>query len=197
MNWRLWCLMAIIPIIDTRFSKTGSPVRWMNKHKYDSSSRTEKIVAWADALVGIREAGENKGFDVQRITSYAGLGDKGGFAWCAMFVYYIVRQAGVKADLIPKKGDCAAVRNWVNWAESKGRLRTTPARGRLFFWLGRNGQGHIGICLGGSVMGVFRTIEGNTNGGGSRDGDGSYKRTRTLAGLMRNHRFGFIDLEGL
>lgn len=189
--------MAILPIIETRFAKTGSPVKWLKKAKYDSAPVTEKIVAWADALVGIREVGDNKGFDVQRITSYAGLGSEGGFAWCAMFVYFILRHAGVKADRLPKKGKCAAVRNWVAWAESKGRLRSTPARGRLFYWLGRNGQGHIGICLGGSVLGIFRTIEGNTNGGGSRDGDGSYKRTRTVSGMKRNYKFGFIDLEGL
>lgn len=190
--------MAVIPWVIQRFEKTGSPVTWMDGVRYLYAKRTEKAVAWADALVGIREHGPNTGADVLEITEFAGLGKKGGYAWCAMFVYFVLRKAGFAADKLPPKGKCAAVRNWVSWAEARGRLRDKPGRGRLFYWLNKNGTGHIGICLGPSVLGIFRTVEGNTDGDqGSREGDGSYKRTRTMAGLRKMHRFGFIDLEGL
>lgn len=191
--------MAVIPWVIKRFEQTGSPVKWMDGVKYLYAKRTEKAVAWADALVGIREHGNNKGADVEEITEFAGLGDQGGYAWCAMFVYYILRKAGIAEKDLPKRGPCAAVRNWVSWAERNGRLRDQAKRGRLFYWLNDGGRtGHIGICIGPSVLGVIRTIEGNTDGEkGSREGDGSYKRTRTIWGLKRKYKHGFIDLEGL
>lgn len=190
--------MAVIPWVIKRFEQTGSPVKWMSGARYQFAKTSEKAVAWADALVGIREHGSNKGADVEEITEFAGLGDEGGFAWCAMFVYFILCMAGFSAEKLPARGKCAAVRNWVSWAEQKGRLRETAKRGRLFYWLNKNGTGHIGICLGPSVLGIIRTVEGNTDGEkGSREGDGSYKRTRTLWGLRRRYKHGFIDLEGL
>lgn len=190
--------MARLPFVEDRYEKTGSPVAWLKGGNYALAKVTEKVVAWADALVGVREMGRNKGSDVERFQEVAGLGKGGGFAWCAAFVYWILIRVEINPDLLPRIGKCAAVRNWASWAEQKGRRRDIPKRGRLFYWLNENGTGHIGICLGISVMGVFRTIEGNTDGeSGSREGDGVYKRTRTTIGLRRKYRHGFIDLEGL
>lgn len=190
--------MAIIPSVKKRFQDSGSPVKWLSRAAYEYLPLHHRALAWADALVGIREHGANKGADVEEITKFAGLGSKGGFAWCAMFVYYCLRHAGVRAGSLPAKGKCAAVLNWVAWAENKGRLVDSPARGRLFCWLDARGRGHIGFCLGGSALGVFRTIEGNTDGeDGSREGDGAYKRTRTMWGMRKHHRHYFIDLGGL
>ena len=167
----------------------------MTGDQYRKASFIEKAVAWADSLVGIREHGPNKGADVEEITRFAGLGNHGGYAWCAMFVYYVLRVAGLADTWLPSKGNCAAVRNWVAWGREKGLIVDEPGRGRLFFWLGQDQQGHIGFCLDdGDSTGKFRTIEGNTNGGGSREGDGSYKRTRTKGELKKHWLSGYIDL---
>ncbi len=172
-----------------------SPVSWLNDKQYLGLPDGHRAVAWADSQVGVREIGKNRGKQVLEYQAVAGLGNRGGFAWCACFVYWCCLKAGIDACCLPRIGKCAAVRNWVSLARKQGKVQVNPARGRLFFWLDSRGYGHIGFCLGGSVLGVFRTIEGNTDGeNGSRDGDGVYKRTRTTWGLRKYREYGFIDL---
>lgn len=172
-----------------------SPVTWLTDAKYSTAPLSERIVAWADSQVGVREHGWNKGPEVVGYQSAAGLGSKGGFAWCAAFVYWCCERAGADMSKLPPRGKCAAVRNWRVWAIASGLGASVPDRGVLFYWLNRDGTGHIGICLSKPKLGVFRTIEGNTDSGaGSREGDGVYKRTRTTWGLAGRHRFGFIDV---
>lgn len=173
-------------------------MRWLTGQQYARLPIHHRAVAWADSQVGVREKGRNRGADVEAYQEVAGLSRSGGFAWCACFVYWCLLKSGVRLNALPEPGRCAAVRNWVHWAKGMGRIRSQPARGRLFFWLDANYSGHIGFCLGSSVLGVFRTIEGNTDGGpGSRDGDGVYKRIRTVAQLRRHPSWGFIDLSNL
>ncbi len=175
-----------------------SPVRWLTDREFEGLPLGHKLVAWADSQVGDREVGVNRGRRVEEYQAVAGLGSGGGFAWCAAFVYWCCLRAGFAVCGLPALGKCAAVRNWVSLAESRGSLRPSAARGRLFFWLNRNGTGHIGVCLGPSVLGIFRTIEGNTDGeSGSREGAGVYKRTRTIWGLRGHAKSGFIDLAKL
>lgn len=172
-----------------------SPVRWLSDLSYAVLPGGHRAVAWADSQVGVRERGRNRGPEVQEYQAVAGLGSGGGFAWCASFVYWCCLKAGMPTCGLPRIGSCAAVRNWVLHAGTKGALVSSAGRGRLFYWLNSDGTGHIGFCLGPAVLGVFRTIEGNTDGeSGSREGDGVYKRTRTLWGLKSKARCGFIDL---
>ena len=175
-----------------------SPVKWLSHHKYSRLTLSHRAVAWADSQVGIRESGTNKGRAVEAYQAVAGLGTGGGFPWCASFVYWCLIQAEADPRRLPERGKCAAVRSWATWSASHARTGQVAKRGRLFYWLNADGTGHIGWCLGPSVLGIFRTIEGNTDGeGGAREGDGVYKLTRTLAALRKKHKFGFIDLEGL
>lgn len=180
----------------SELNRGASPVRWLSDSAYLALPRGHQAVAWADSQVGVREVGKNRGRQVEEYQVVAGLGSGGGFAWCAAFVYWCCLRAGFPVCGLPARGTCAAVRHWVALAEARGALVSSPGRGRLFFWLNRDGTGHLGFCLGPSVLGVFRTIEGNTDGeSGSREGDGVYKRTRTVLGLRRHFRWGFIDLE--
>lgn len=173
-------------------------MQWLSDNRYGMLPVSHRAVAWADSQVGVREAGRNRGRQVERYQEAAGLGTGGGFAWCASFVYWCMVSAGAPPDRLPVRGQCAAVRNWVSWAKGRGRLSHSPVRGSLFFWLDQHDRGHIGFCLGPSVFGVFRTIEGNTDGeAGSREGDGVYKRTRSIRLLKRFPQWGFINLNGL
>ena len=176
-----------------------SPVKWLTDSAYDLLPSDQRAIAQADSQVGVREAGgANKGQRVEEYQFVAGLGKGGGHPWCAAFVYWCLLKAGADPKRLPPIGQCAAVRNWRTWAKDTGRIAAEPARGRLFFWVNKSGFGHIGFCLGPSVLGVFRTIEGNTDGEeGSREGDGVYKRFRTVRGLKKMHRSGFISLTGV
>ncbi|MEZ5163294.1 MAG: CHAP domain-containing protein [Fimbriimonadaceae bacterium] len=182
----------------TTITKQSSPVRWLTDNQYENLPIAHRSIAWADSQVGVREQGRNRGRQVEEYQRVAGLGRGGGYAWCACFVTWCLIQAGAKWCALPKPGLCAAVRNWASWAEESGRLRSTPKRGDLFFWLDSQGRGHIGFVLSTWKLDIIRTIEGNTDGeAGSRDGDGVYKRTRTLRSFQKRHRNGFIDLSNL
>ena len=117
----------------------------------------------------VREVGNNRGDDVEKYLAFVGLG--GGYAWCAAFASWILGQAGFT------KFKSARVFDWVKWAKRTGRIQAKPTRGCLFAYLNPDGSGHIGFVTG-VKLGVFSTIEGNTNDDGSREGYKVCRRTR-------------------
>jgi len=172
-----------------------SPVAWLSDSQYKSARPSERVIAWADSQVGVREKplGSNRGPEVKQYLEASGLGQ--GHPWCAAFLYWCCLKAGRPASELPRKSKSALVANWRAWAVETGRKRDTAERGRIGYWVNANGTGHIFICLGKPILGVFRTIEGNTDGeSGSREGDGVYKRTRTMWGLKNRYAHGFIEL---
>ncbi len=172
-----------------------SPVKWLSDFAYAASTPAIKALAWADSQVGVREQprGSNHGPEVKEYLLSVGLPQ--GHPWCAAGAYWCCLKAGIKPSNLPEKRSAAAVRNWRSWAVATGRNRDTAERGRLGYWINQNGTGHIFFCASKSVLGIIRTIEFNTDGEeGSREGDGVYKRTRTMLGLKRRHAHGFFDL---
>lgn len=84
-------------------------------------------------------------------------------AWCAIFVSWCARQAGIDEGLLPTQAGCTSARNWF---KKKGLWREgghTPQRGDLilFDWDGDPSVSeHIGIVT--KVEGGYvHTIEGN------------------------------------
>ena len=132
-----------------------------------------------------RPRGSNAGPRVEEYLRSTGLGK--GFPWCAAFVTWCYRHV----DGLPSGfAGSAAVRVWASWAERTNRDRKDPARGRLFYQLDpKTGLGHIGFVAGLLPGGFFRTIEGNTNEGGSREG---YKVARRVR--HRSKVRGFIEV---
>ena len=65
----------------------------------------------------------------------------------------------------------------MTWGKRTGRVQAKPTRGCLFAYLNPDGGGHIGFVTK-VVLGVFSTIEGNTNDDGSREGYKVCRRTR-------------------
>lgn len=125
--------------------------------------------------------------------------------WCAAFVYHCHIEAGVSAERLPARHLAASTYQWAKWAAAHGRLRTLaranglPQRGDLFLWnaslsFGRvgptSGSGHIGfVCSATRDRGsasrleqaaqgrvLLRTIEGNSNADGGRDGTALIRR---------------------
>lgn len=84
--------------------------------------------------------------------------------WCAMFVSYVMNEAGVSTDIVPKFASCTA---GVEWFKERNLFRDknyTPKKADIVFidWdYGKgNGVDHVGIVE--SVDGdVVHTIEGN------------------------------------
>jgi surface antigen len=83
---------------------------------------------------------------------------------------------------------------WYDWAIGTLRLYGSPKRGDIFVWSTPQG-GHMGIVAQVFPDGSFRTIEGNSNDAGDREGYEVAERIRT--GLPNHKRRGFIRLEGV
>lgn len=165
---------------------------------------TALLTAGKEAQRGVTEqGGNNRGKRVEEYLRSVGLGP--GYPWCASFVNWSLEQVGVKVG--PDSGATIA---WRNWARQKRCLFTIadskhgapglraeearPQRGDLFGWTNRDGTGHIGWIaeVKRDLLGLkIRTVEGNTNKEGSREGD------RVLSKWRRpTSRYWFIRLVG-
>ncbi len=123
-----------------------------------------------------------------------------GNAWCAAFVYWCADRAAVETGLpnpLPKTG--GALEMWrrarraglpcVSAAEARARPALVTS-GMVFVMDHGAGRGHAGFVEGLS-NGRLRTVEGNSGGGGSREGTGVFALTRRTLGSVNA---GFIGL---
>jgi len=179
-------LLAMIPAMT-------SPVSYLTDEAYAALPVEVRALHQARSQDAVREAtGKNDGKVVAAFLAAAGLRIRA--PWCAAFVFWCLKKAGWK-----EKGPehPASTWWWADWAKRQGRLIKDPRkvrRGMLFVW-NRNGKGHIGFVLSEpDSKGRFRTLEGNTNSQGGREGNGVFGRTRTVAELKRYPIWGFIDV---
>lgn len=104
-------------------------------------------------------------------------------AWCAIFCWWVFREAGA-GNLIPKSAYTPAIADWFRARKQWGSV---PAVGALalFDFPGDNVRriSHIGIVEAVNRDGSIICIEGNTSpgtAGSQRDGGGVYRRTRKI-----------------
>ena len=128
--------------------------------------------------IGVRElTGKNDGPEVEMYLKTVGLGK--GYSWCSAFVKWSLDEAE-----IPNK-----INAWSPTAENKKniiyqarRFIAEPEPGDVFtIWFPRMKRiGHTGFFDGRQNETIIVTVEGNTNEAGSREGDGVYKKYRSL-----------------
>lgn len=141
------------------------------------------LIDYAASLVGIREVGTNAGPFVTKILNEIGLA--AGNAWCAALVSHTQRHVGIEDGPAHTRG---RVKQWFDWAKQNGRLvdASEAKPGDLVGWLNANGTGHIGTLFQTYFHSPdrskwkFKSIEGNTDGEGSREGDGVYFKVRKV-----------------
>jgi hypothetical protein len=148
-----------------------------------------EVVRQALACVGIREQGSNRGPAVEQIQREGG--GRPGDAWCAEFCAAMLgracRELGVPVPFrISPNVDRIGVE-----AQAAGRLNDAAqaAPGDLLL-LGRAAGGrpdyfHVGIVESSPGGGVLHTIEGNTNDNGSANGNGVYRKVRSIQPAFR------------
>lgn len=145
-----------------------------------------RLVAEAAAeYVGVRElTGRNDGPEVEYFLALTGLGR--GYAWCGSFAY----AAHVEAGVIPKPPPSAYAwtPTWFVGAKQipMGSIMPGDVVGIYFPSLGRIAHMAIAEERNGHTV---TTIEGNTNDGGSRDGEGVYRRYRKTGTLKAAARW--------
>ena len=166
-----------------------------------AASLATDALDFALAEIGTLEQppGSNRGPRVDEYIRAVGLHPSGGFAWCAAFVYWCFAQAARRAGKRnPAVKTAGVLAHWRD-AGRKEIPRITCAQavsdpsliqpGLVFIMDFGGGVGHTGLVVE-SAGGRLITVEGNTNGGGSREGVGVFRRDgRKLASVAP----GFID----
>ena len=151
--------------------------------------RIAKIVEIAERELGKKETRNNVGKEVRKYQSATNL-DPGAWPWCSAFCAWTLEQWLADPDNVKwlaLKGTTPArwrpktalAYGFIKWAEARPATcvilpdSAEPLPGDLVCY----DFSHIGIVKR-SLGDKFEAIEGNTNGAGSRDGDGVYLKTR-------------------
>ena len=161
-------------------------------------SLAKEIVRIAKAEVGVREIRDtNCGVRVDEYKAATWLNPKKGWAWCAAFVCWVVREAmastGVKQTKTFKRPRTAGAWDFENWSLEQDKTTNTkkPHGGDILpgdivvFTFS-----HIGIAVSSpNGEGIVKVVEGNTDAAGSREGGGVYLKSRHLSKIRSRIRF--------
>ena len=140
---------------------------------------SEALALAAESQVGEREEGNNGGAAVRKYQNATWL-EPGEWPWCAAFVCWSFKEALKKSVQVIQRPRTAGAWDFENWATKEGAELIKPARDVQV----RRGDivvyafSHIGIAVEDELCDLVETVEGNTNTGGDREGDGVYRKTR-------------------
>lgn len=151
-------------------------------------SRANKIVGIAGSYVGIIEKPNNQGFwnaAFQKLM--IGVGFYLGAAWCAFFVKLVFVQAyadNVGLVAVIKNCFTGGALDTYSRVKANGTFATglTPKYGAIAVCqLGKTTKGHMWIVSDVDLAtNTQKTIEGNTNASGSREGNCVARKLRTI-----------------
>lgn len=148
-----------------------------------------KSLDLAAQYLGVQEVTPNDSPVLKAMRAGLGLPDEP-MSWCGVFVSWILARAycapgaSLRQFLTHELGFQSpfyleSTRDWLAQAKTLRITTLAPDPGDLFILTNGLGQAHhIGFVTTSPVSGNFGTIEGNTNAGGSVNGDGVYRRER-------------------
>jgi hypothetical protein len=158
----------------------------------------QKIVELARREVGVEEIdGTNCGPRVNEYKAATWLPANKAWPWCAAFVCWLIREAmaatGIKETATFKRPRTAGAWDFENWSLAQDGTTQTrkPHRGDI-----QPGDiviftfSHIGIATSSpDADGFIQTIEGNTDGQGSREGGAVLAKKRHISRIRSRIRF--------
>lgn len=163
------------------------------------------IVEIAKKYIGQKEKPGNQGFVdpefEKKMVNIAGF--RRSEAWCVYFAELVLKEAYPdKLKLIDKYISPSSQTTYNQFAKATEgpRVTETPEVGALMIMQRmENGKGtihgHAGIVIEVLSNGLFKTVEGNTNAGGSREGDSVQEKLRSLKKVQNGLQVrGFIIL---
>jgi|ERR1019366_202397 hypothetical protein len=170
---------------------------------------TSGVIKIAESLLYIREkTGNNDHPMIDKMLDYLGLPHH--LSWCLAFCLWCFHSA-FNPMPYPKIARCSTFLERVESQPWKyevfssedvawGIKKVTPGTIMIFSHSKVNGKnnwnGHAALVMEQVNPRLFKTIEGNTNAAGSREGDGVYKKTRTpKQGTMLLE--GFVRVKGV
>lgn len=154
----------------------------------------EKLVALAQLEIGVEEVdGTNCGVRVDQYKSATNLPPHESWPWCAAFIDWLVREA-VRTDgpytfARPTTAGAWNLENWSKEQDNSTHTLRNPGNdvkaGDIVIFK----FSHVGLCLRGAEAGRIRTVEGNTDAAGSREGGGVFEKSRALDSIKTRIRF--------
>ena len=154
----------------------------------------DKLVSLARNEIGVEEVdGSNCGVRVDTYKSATNLPPHEAWPWCAAFVCWLVREA-VRTDgpytfARPTTAGAWDFENWSKKQDNSTHTLRTPGNdikaGDIVIFK----FSHIGLCVRSAEAGRIRTVEGNTDAAGSREGGGVFEKSRALDSIKTRIRF--------
>lgn len=145
----------------------------------------------------VRELSQNAKFNDDAFgEELAKVGHKKGEPYCAYFAKSAAlnsTESQEEKNLVNAVLTPSSVRSFQN-AQKRGLVTNTPSPNSIAIYQTGPMKGHTALVTKDLGNGKFETIEGNTTGGGAREGDGVYRRIRNLS-AFNNPKFkllGFI-----
>ena len=157
------------------------------------SKLATKITEIAGKEIGVEELdGSNCGPRVDEYKAATHLPPHEAWPWCAAFVCWCVREAMKDGEYTFKRPTTAGAFAFENWSLAQDNSTQTkkPTRGDI-----QPGDivifkfSHIGIATSVPTAGKIRTIEGNTNSAGEREGQGVFLKSRKVSSIRSRIRF--------
>jgi len=146
----------------------------------------ERALEIALTQVGVRESSRNRGRQVDKYHLACGADPAKREAWCVRFVRYCYQEA---ADILDMRSPLPRTSGVLRlWELAPDIVRVKELGPCDIFIIDKGGgKGHAGIVEMNSNHEVH-TVEGNTDYGGEREGDGVYYRKRKIGEIL-----GFLD----
>lgn len=183
-----WAGIICLLLIGTAACYAGTVVHPEKPVYQTELSIQDQVAAVYTSQVGVRElTGHNDGVEVERYLISTGFTK--GYAWCAAFVTWCFDEAGVDAI------HSAWSPSWFPASKIvyvKGRSQNdTPHRADVFgvYYSNLKRIGHVGFIDSWTDTEYAITVEGNTNNGGSREGDGVYRKRRIKSNIYKVSRW--------
>lgn len=158
----------------------------------DGKTVADKMIAAMRSKVGVREVpkNSNRGPDVEEFQKATWL-DGSGWAWCAAFVCWGIKQVEDSGhELGFKRPLTAGAWDFERWARTQPlpvklhKPRTKIKKGDIVVFT----FSHIGVAIADESGGYVKTVEGNTDSSGSREGGGVYEKKRKVSLVRSNIR---------
>lgn len=149
------------------------------------------LIESASRWIGEKEIPPNAGFynkDIEKAMREIG--------WAPPMAYCILSCKRWAIDAFPERKDVFMklfspnVQDTMeNFLKGGYKIGMTPTPNTIVLWSSwsegsKTTKGHAAVCKGGTPNGNFFTIEGNTDAGGGREGDGFYERTRPFVRIV-------------
>lgn len=140
-------------------------------------NKIEEIVKNARSYIGKTEKPNNSGFtDPSFEKEMKEEGWQYGWAWCAIFAKVVYKNVfPEKFTILDKLFSASTVQTFNNFKKAGYFISDTPVKGALVIWQNqKNGipqsTGHAGIVTEVYNKELFKSVEGNTNDQGGREG---------------------------